>query len=335
MDFHPTADLFPLMSDDAFEDLCADISANGLREAIWVFGEKIVDGRNRYNACVRLGIEPRYQAYQGDEAALVSFCVSLNLKRRHLSESQRAMVAQKLTSMNRGYNPSIDGLVSQTDASKLLNVSVESISRAAKIHRDGVPELAEKVESGELTVFAAAKIANLPKTKQKRLIRKGRKAAQKLLSSLKTASLKKAVSTGCLLCDPQAVATRETISAAMQQLAYRFPAYSSYFNDIVEELEGMELSDETVAAETRVLAAIDQGYCEKQQILDITGIPRDLLDHTIANMIDYRTIEVLKECKKTDKARGATKTIYRRAERPDVPELHYELDTAEEFADAF
>lgn len=57
---------------------------------------------------------------------------SLNLHRRHLSESQRAMVAAKLAALPVGANQhrSID-LPTQAQAAEMLNVSVPSLKRAA------------------------------------------------------------------------------------------------------------------------------------------------------------------------------------------------------------
>ena len=56
--FHPLADIFPLLEGDAFDELVADIKANGLREKMDLYEGKIIDGRNRHRALQRLGIDP-------------------------------------------------------------------------------------------------------------------------------------------------------------------------------------------------------------------------------------------------------------------------------------
>lgn len=84
-----------MMTAEEFVELKRDIQANGQLMPIWILNDKIVDGRNRYQACVDLGIEPLYQTVPGhpDMAALLTFVISLNEKRRHLNSGQKAFVA--------------------------------------------------------------------------------------------------------------------------------------------------------------------------------------------------------------------------------------------------
>lgn len=172
MDFHEVSSLFPLMSDEELDELAADIKANGLKEAIWIHDGKIVDGRNRYLACQRAGVEPRCQEWDGN-GSLVSFVVSLNLKRRHLSESQRALVAAKLANISHGGDRRSDQAAnwplekaSQPEAAELLNVGERSVRRAKTIIEHGAPELQQAVERGEIAVSAASEIARMPQDKQ-------------------------------------------------------------------------------------------------------------------------------------------------------------------------
>jgi hypothetical protein len=47
---HAIAGIFPLLEGPEFELLKQDIAAHGLRETIWLYEGKILDGRNRYCA---------------------------------------------------------------------------------------------------------------------------------------------------------------------------------------------------------------------------------------------------------------------------------------------
>ena len=93
--FHPLAELFPLLSGQEFAELVEDVKRNGLREPICTLDGKILDGRNRSRAGVEAGIKPKFRELNGDGSPL-EFVLSMNLRRRHLNESQRAMVGAKL-----------------------------------------------------------------------------------------------------------------------------------------------------------------------------------------------------------------------------------------------
>jgi hypothetical protein len=178
--FHPVCEAFPQMDEEALGELTADIRAHGLRESIWRHRDgSIVDGRNRYLACTRAGIAPKFRTFEGPDSNLPAFVVSLNIQRRHLSSSQRAMVAEKLANLssgrpsdrNRRESPTPPSApVTRAQAAELLNVGADLVADARTVRTHGVPELVNAVEKGEVAVSSAAVVAKLPEEHQRKAV---------------------------------------------------------------------------------------------------------------------------------------------------------------------
>ena len=105
---HPAADALPMLEDDAAASLLADVKAHGLRERIkiWIDQDRetmwLVDGRNRTRAAAAAGLESgsvvEWVSF-ADDAEVARYVFSLNLERRHLNTSQRAMAGARLLPM--------------------------------------------------------------------------------------------------------------------------------------------------------------------------------------------------------------------------------------------
>lgn len=89
-ELHPLCTLFPRVEGESFDALVSDIRANGLREPITLHDGMILDGGNRYRACLAAGVEPTFATFTGGN--IVSFVLSANLHRRHLSAGQQAAI---------------------------------------------------------------------------------------------------------------------------------------------------------------------------------------------------------------------------------------------------
>lgn len=188
---HQYSLMFPAMSESELKELTEDIDRNGLQCPIWIDEDGFVlDGRHRYAACQALGFEPDVKKFVSvDEEDKLRFVVSQNLKRRHLSTSQRAMIAasmaesfealakarQESTQAKSGEKvgsnvvenlppPSVGK--SRDQAGAALNVSGKSVDMAKKVTAKAAPEVAEAVRNGTLAVSRAAKIADLPVEEQ-------------------------------------------------------------------------------------------------------------------------------------------------------------------------
>lgn len=171
--WHPYSELFPWIEGAAFDDLKADIAANGIREPIVFLEGQILDGRNRYMAARDLGIDYPRTEYSGDDP--LGYVISLNLRRRHLTESQRAMVASRLAKMPVGRpqdNAQICA-VSQDAAAETLGVSRRSVQTARTVEDRGVPDLVAAVDAGTVSVSAAAEVAKLPIEEQRAIVEAG------------------------------------------------------------------------------------------------------------------------------------------------------------------
>jgi hypothetical protein len=159
---HPAADLFPMLPEYALAELARDIEANGLHDPICVWNGQIVDGRHRMAAVVKTMRAPCYREMEfKDEAECVRFIISTNIHRRHLTESQRAMIANELAKLGEG-RPGKETAqikaVSQAQAADMMQVSRSSVQAARRVS-EAAPDLAAKVKAGEIKVSKAAAMA--------------------------------------------------------------------------------------------------------------------------------------------------------------------------------
>jgi len=162
---HPLADLLPPMGRYEYEELKADILRNGLRMPIVLFEERILDGRNRYLACKEAGILPRIVNYEGDDP--VGVVASLNLQRRHLNPSQRAMIAAKLANSKPGGDrskPQNCGLShGQAAASYMVSKRLVDMASALlnAVASGQSPRLVEQVSNREMSLNKAMRVLKL------------------------------------------------------------------------------------------------------------------------------------------------------------------------------
>lgn len=186
---HAVADIFPLMSDDEFAGLKADIEQHGLREPIVLHEGRIIDGRNRYQACHELKLMPQTKDWNG-KGSLVSFIVSANLHRRHLTTNQRAMIAQSALPMleaEAGVRKS-EGQKSggrgkkKTTPKEFGEVNGEAVEQAAELFGTNPHYVADakriKAESPELAAAILAGTKTIQQAKREMVPRGKRLRAQ-------------------------------------------------------------------------------------------------------------------------------------------------------------
>jgi N6-adenosine-specific RNA methylase IME4/ParB-like chromosome segregation protein Spo0J len=168
--YHAVAEMFPLIEGDEYAALVEDIRKHGVREPIWLHPDgSIIDGRNRHRACTELGITPPTRKWDGT-GSLVEFVLSLNLHRRHLTSSQRAILALSVEPMlaaeakarqrHGGAGAEGSQIVDYLDvnegkaaqqAAKAVGTNRQYVADAKAI-ADQRPDLLEQVWTGELTI---------------------------------------------------------------------------------------------------------------------------------------------------------------------------------------
>lgn len=94
--FHKLANELPLIEGEEFDTLVNSIKEDGQKDEGILFEGKILDGRNRYNACKKLGIPFKCSEFTEDNKAAVRFVLIKNVYRRHLTVGQRASLALPL-----------------------------------------------------------------------------------------------------------------------------------------------------------------------------------------------------------------------------------------------
>jgi ParB-like chromosome segregation protein Spo0J len=167
---HPLSELFPRMDKEELDTLAEDIKANELKEAIWLFEDKILDGNNRYSAGLKIGYRFKETDFRQFDPKVhgdpLAFVVSQNLHRRHLTESQRAAIAATLVNTKLGSNQFNRASITNEKAAKMLGVSVATVKTAKDIAQKAASEIQELVRKGDLRLGAAKELLTVPKEQQ-------------------------------------------------------------------------------------------------------------------------------------------------------------------------
>lgn len=168
-ELHPLCTLFPRVTGAEFTALCDDIRANGLRHPIVLHDGMILDGGNRYRACLEVAVEPKFIQHAG--GGIVSFVLSANLHRRHLSAGQQAAIVASAQDWAQAQGRGGVGVNQHTSKAATLPVSSkdtvadraaqsgasERTQRMADQVAKADPALARQVAHGEVSLPAAAK----------------------------------------------------------------------------------------------------------------------------------------------------------------------------------
>lgn len=203
LEFHPIANRYPLMEEPEFLLFVEHMREKGFdpRNKIILHEGKILDGRNRYKACVALGIpvDSLTEEWQGAWSSPEEFCKKVNRFRCHYSAGQIALLAaqehdtgqarqageEKQGVSDRNQSDPVGEIaegekgVSDRQTPKSVGkiaeenkISDTTLHRAKRILKGATESVKALVVSDTVSVSDAAKVCQLPKEVQDEAARK-------------------------------------------------------------------------------------------------------------------------------------------------------------------
>lgn len=195
---HPAAELFPLLEGAAYDSFKADIREHGQREPVVMLEGQILDGRNRYRACVELGIEPQTREWGSrptDGSSPTAYSLSVNGPgRRHVAPRDLTIAianavplfeaeakAAQIAGLKQGEQTPVSANLHERGraterairaAGAAGQISPRTVADAVKVQREGIPELVGAMKRGEVSISAAARVAALPQAEQREAVRR-------------------------------------------------------------------------------------------------------------------------------------------------------------------
>lgn len=158
LQIHPAAKLMPLMTAEEWTQLKIDIEENGQREPVVLYQGQLLNGRNRLKVCRELNIPVRAISLPEEEDPYLHVA-SLNLHRRQLTTSQKAVVAAKIMD----WIELEPGQKRRDIAAVTFGVSPKLVQGARKLLQEN-PRMFVKVFKGECSINKALQKETAPKT---------------------------------------------------------------------------------------------------------------------------------------------------------------------------
>lgn len=163
---HSIAESISLMPEDQLASLADDILVNRQLHPIVLYEGKILDGRNRYLACLRAGVEPVFVVYDGLEPE--QHANALNYERRDLNDGTRGLGRTRLVELKRKRLKLAKG-IRHDRVQRSLPVDNTD---AAYVVEHGIPDLVAALKAGDVSASKAREIAELEHDEQQHVLSK-------------------------------------------------------------------------------------------------------------------------------------------------------------------
>ena len=162
--------LIPALSKEEYDQLEANVLADGIRDSLLVWNGVLIDGHNRYEIAQRHGLTFDVQDISfADRLEAEHWIIKNQFGRRNLSAYDRSLLALKLKPIveakaiekkkesggavpQKSAKPPID---TRKEIAKVAGVSHDTISKVEKIQEKATPEVKQAVKSGEMSINQA------------------------------------------------------------------------------------------------------------------------------------------------------------------------------------
>lgn len=132
---HPLSLEFSLpMSQEERLSLGKDISRNGQHQEIILYQGMVLDGWERYMACLQHGVTPKFKTYEGHNPGAVAF--GTNAHRRKLSSVQKALLGARYLLHAQGEGEQ----VTQKEVAASVQVSLQRMNEVVQLLRSSDKE---------------------------------------------------------------------------------------------------------------------------------------------------------------------------------------------------
>lgn len=160
---HPYASIIPMFEGMDWEGFKSSIRQGYIhRNPIVLYRDnpkepwRILNGRHCHMACVEENVTPNFVGLENDDEAARRIAM-MDANRRHLSVSQRAMMAVTLNQQSKALYKKGQ---SQEEIAEASGISRPIINDAVKVSERGSPKLKDAVVDGTISVADAAKVVN-------------------------------------------------------------------------------------------------------------------------------------------------------------------------------
>lgn len=185
--------LIPALSNEEFTQLERNCLQDGIRDAIVVWNDTIIDGHNRYEIAKKHGLEFRTESKQFDtEGEVKEWMIMHQFGRRNLSVWDRSQLALKLEDVFKAkakenlskagssFSPKepcqksdkvTQPIDTKKEVAKVANVSHDTIAKVKVIEAKAPEEVKQELKAGRMSINEAYKGIKKEENKENRLIK--------------------------------------------------------------------------------------------------------------------------------------------------------------------